>query len=337
MADSPSSLTQYVDRTWPVHQWRDVNVAVALSGGADSVGLLRTVRELKRHAGGAGRLVALHVNHGLRGAESDEDAAWCQQLCESLAVPLEVLAGDAAERAAREGDGIEAAARSERYELLAAAARREGARYLATAHTRDDQVETVLMRMLRGAGLRGLAGIPRVRPLSQSLALVRPLLDASRADVEAYLAQVGQTFRTDSSNAGRTFARNRVRHQLLPLLRSEYNAQVDDVLWRLAEQARDAQHVLETLAAEVLEDCHRRRDERAIELCVESLHGQPRAIVCEALRMVWREAKLAEQAMTYDWWQRLAALALGESKLVLNLPGDVRASMADDRLRLSWQ
>lgn len=337
MAEETSSLAKLVDRTWPGESWRDMHVAVAVSGGADSVALLRVVLELKKQAGGDGAVHALHVNHRLRGAESDEDAAWCERLCRSLGASCTVLVGDAAGRAADDGDGVEAAARAERYELLSQAAEHCGARYLVTAHTRDDQVETVLLRLLRGAGLRGLSGIPRARALTPALTVVRPLLEVSRETILVYLAELDQPYRTDSSNLSPRFSRNRVRNELLPLLRTEYSADIDDVLARLAAQADDAQRLLEGLAAGVLARCDLQRSAGQLSLHTEPLRSEPTIVVCEALRMVWREARLAQQAMNYQWWQRLRKLAQGSSAgEVLNLPGNVRASTSENRLVLEW-
>jgi tRNA(Ile)-lysidine synthase len=176
-------LIEKLDESWPAEAWRDVHVAVALSGGADSVALLRSSAELKRQHGGKGELIALHVNHQLRGAESNGDAAWCVEFCRSLELQCEVLKANVTARAEADGDGLESAARDERYRLLIAACEQRGVRYLATAHTRDDNIETVLFRLLRGTGLRGLAGIATTRPLTNSLSVVRPLLSCSRAEV----------------------------------------------------------------------------------------------------------------------------------------------------------
>lgn len=299
--------------------------------------LLRAMLEIKGLDRGNGMIFALHVNHRLRGNESDEDATWCEQLCKSLEVPITVLMGNAAGRAEAEGDGIEAAARAERYEMLTQAAEGEGARYLATAHTRDDQVETVLLRMLRGSGLRGLSGVPRARVLSPVLTLVRPLLAVPRKLIEAYLADLRQSYRTDTSNLTSQFARNRVRNELLPLLRSEFNAEINEALVRLAEQAGAAQLVVEAQATALLAGCSVQGSERQLALQLEPLRGEPQFVVCEALRLAWRNSRLPEQAMTYQWWQRVAQLAQESAQgASLNLPGNVRASTADGRLTLQW-
>ncbi|HEX5104177.1 MAG TPA: tRNA lysidine(34) synthetase TilS, partial [Pirellulaceae bacterium] len=194
---------------WPPDEWRDVTVLVAVSGGADSVALLRGLHQLK--AAGEGRLVLAHFNHRLRGAESDADQALVEELARRLG--LEAVVG----ARGREGEGergrSEESLRELRYEFLAAAADKVGARFVATAHTADDQVETVLMNVLRGTGLAGLAGIPRVRRLTDAATLIRPLLNVTRAEVLEYLHSLGQSYRDDATNQSADYTRNRVRLQ----------------------------------------------------------------------------------------------------------------------------
>lgn len=354
---------------WPTSQWRNVHVVLAASGGADSMTLLRAMLAVKAECGGVGRLFVVHVDHQLRGDESTADAEWIAQECESLRVPLSVCHCSAEQLASNaHGDGLEAAARSERYRLLTETAERLGARYVATGHTFDDQAETVLFRLLRGSGIRGLAGMAPSRPLGQSVTLVRPLLACRRAELLAYLQSLGQLFRDDASNSDRRFTRNRIRHDLLPRLRSDYNAEIDAALVRLAEQAFSAQQFIEAEADRLLLRCaveiatERCGSEQGscgkpastIVLAIETapLAEQPELLVCEALRLAWRRASLPEQAMTHRWWQQLAALARrpaaqstpglpiasGQSApfgLSLNLPGNIQAQRVDSRLVLS--
>ncbi len=335
--DCSAAADDLLSRAWLPPNWTEINVAVALSGGADSMAILRALRHLKAQLGGAGGLMALHVNHQLRGTESTDDAQWCRQQCEALAIPLEVLTCDTSKYATETGDGIEAAARAGRYQLLATAAELAGIRYLATAHTRDDQVETVLFRVLRGTGLRGLAGIPQTRALTPTVTLVRPLLDCSRAMVIDYLSDLGQAYRTDRSNAETRFTRNRLRHELLPLLREQYNSDLDGALVRLARQSGESQQIVEAQARALLNGAQCSAKPQAMGLCWQVFSGQSPLVVCEALRIAWREAELAEQAMTYEWWCRLAAMVLQPREgAVFNLPGKVRASIAGERLLLEW-
>ena len=179
-------------------------VLVALSGGADSVALLLVLREL-------GYLVrAFHLNHCLRGAESDRDEEFCRTLCARLGVELAVERVDVAAAAVQQGTGVEETERRVREEW-----RDEGAKgeKIATAHTADDNLETVLFHLARGAGAKGLAGIPPVRGQ-----VVRPLLDVGRTQIEAYLAGLGQDYVTDSTNADDAYTRNRIRHTVVPVL-----------------------------------------------------------------------------------------------------------------------
>ena len=333
----PASTKHLPSHTRLPPDWGELNVAVALSGGADSMALLRVLQHSKKRQGGAGRLIALHVNHQLRGAESTADAQWCRQQCDTLGVPLEVLTCDTSQYADEMGQGIEAAARAQRYELLTAAAEQAGVRYLATAHTQDDQVETILFRVLRGTGLRGLAGIPRTRTLSASLTLLRPLLDCPRAMVIDYLADLGQNYRTDSTNADTQFTRNRLRHELLPLLREQYNSELSGALLRLARQAGESQQVVELQAQQLLDAARYSAKPQAMSFHWQAFAGQQQLVVCESLRIAWREAGLAEQAMSYQWWNQLAEMVEQPSDgAVFNLPGNVRASIAGEKLLIEW-
>jgi tRNA(Ile)-lysidine synthase len=319
----------------PPELWRDVHVGVALSGGPDSVALLRAARELKRQASGKGEVFALHVNHTLRGAESDGDAAWCKELCRQLNVALEVGAGNVTQRAVDDGDGLEAAARNERYRLLTEMAEARGARYLFFGHIRDDQVETVLFRILRGTGMRGLAGIAASRALTPSLTLLRPLLTCTRGEVMTYLDDCKQDYRFDSSNASSEFARNRIRTELLPLLREQYNAGVDEAVLRLAEQAGELQEYIETEAQAVLEGAREWVTPFGYALNTAALQKHSPSLIREVLRLAWREAQLPEQAMTHEWWTELANLTReGASDAVLNLPGSIRAEVAQGSLSI---
>jgi tRNA(Ile)-lysidine synthase len=319
---------------WPPGEWRDTHVVLAVSGGADSVALLRGMNAIKVGCGGAGKLHVSHLNHGLRGAEADEDAAWLANLCERLGVPFITAKADVTLLAAEQGDGWEAAARTARYDFLRQTAERLGARFVATAHTADDQVETVLQRIVRGTGLAGLAGIPRSRPLSNSVALVRPMLTLRRSDVIEYLKELGQEFRVDASNQDARFTRNRLRHELLPLIRERFSDDVDGALSRLATQAAEAQGVIEALAADIAAECVTvehvgdRESRLALRVRIECsrLAGTPAIVVREVCKAAWRDANWPLQAMGFDEWRLLASMA-GDCReqSVVNLPGNIRA------------
>lgn len=186
-----------------------VRIAVGVSGGADSVALLRFLAQLRQQYGW--ELTVCHVHHGLRGAEADRDEQFVRELAQRLGVPYAVRRIDAAAIALRQHISVEEAGRAARYAFFAEAAGEQGC--IATAHTLDDSIETVLMNLVRGTGLHGLCGIPRVRGN-----IVRPLLDCTRADVEEYLAALGQPYCTDSTNLSDDYTRNRIRHEIVPRL-----------------------------------------------------------------------------------------------------------------------
>jgi tRNA(Ile)-lysidine synthase len=313
---------------WPVATWRDMHVLIAASGGADSLALVRALVELRRSDAGAGRLIVGHVNHQLRGAESDADEAWLRDKCGQLELSFVARRSPMPTGA----EASEGALRKLRYRLLEVMADEIGARFVAMAHTRDDQVETVLFRLIRGSGLRGLAGMPRLRPLSDSITVVRPLLACSRADLQSYLRQIGQSWREDATNAAPKYARNRIRLELLPYLREHFNADADAAVLRAAEQADDAQSLIEGLAEKLVERCQAIASPAEIVLQAGPLAGQPDLLTAEALRFLWRRAGWPEQAMTRLWWRELASLAAMGSPASLNLPGNVLARRAEAQI-----
>lgn len=214
-------------------------LCVAVSGGGDSVALLLLLNDAnarKRAPLGVG-LAAIHINHRLRGPESEADQAFVESLCARLAIPLTIQAVDTADHANTYGETLEEAARNLRYRLFRELLASGAATSVATAHTLDDQAETVLMKLLRGAWLEGLSAIAPILHVPGGQ-IVRPLLGLRRDDLRAYLIQRGQPWREDTSNSDEAFTRNRLRHTVLPLLRAE-NPSLDQTLANLAQLARE--------------------------------------------------------------------------------------------------
>jgi tRNA(Ile)-lysidine synthase len=251
-------------------------VCVAVSGGADSValllGLVEANAESKVNKEPLGVVLrAAHVHHGLRGAEADGDEEFVRELCERVGVPLTVFRVDTAARQVAEGEGVEEAARELRYEALRRLMASGVVDVVATAHTLDDQAETVVMKMMRGAWTEGLGGISPViemlAPVETHVSearhgapassqqpqgrIVRPLLGVRRVEVEAFLRGRGQGWREDAMNADVSLTRNRVRHVLMPMLR-EFNPGVDALLARTAEVAREEEAFWQAEVARVL-------------------------------------------------------------------------------------
>ncbi len=241
-------------------------VLAAVSGGADSVAMLVGLLALREPLEIA--VVAAHLDHGLRGDESARDRASVEELTRRLAVPCLTEAGRVP------AGNVEAEARRLRYAFLERAADALGATKIATAHTRDDQAETVLLRLLRGAGPRGLAGI---RPRRGRI--VRPLLGCDRIQVRAFLAERGLEWRRDASNFDIAFERTRVRHGFLPALAREFNPRLNATLAGLADLMREEDAVLDRLAA---------AGARQPSLAIPMLEALEHPLARRAVRLWWR-------------------------------------------------
>jgi tRNA(Ile)-lysidine synthase len=329
VADVTTRLVERMRRALAALDDVGPGVVAAVSGGPDSVALLRALIAA-RPAAAPFPVVVAHLNHRLRGAESDGDEAFVAELCAGLtaagvpALPLARSRLDVAALARAEGANLEAAARRARYAWLAETARAAGARWVATGHTADDQAETVLHRLLRGAGLQGLRGIAPRRALAPDVGLVRPLLRSTRAEVLAFLQAAGQSFRTDSTNSDLKRMRNRIRHELLPHLAANYNPAAAAVLARLAAQADEAFRDEEAAAAALLVEAELPRAGALLVFDLARLAAAPRRLVRAALRLVWGREGWPVDAMTFEKWERLAGLAFAEGTAV-DLPGRFRA------------
>jgi tRNA(Ile)-lysidine synthase len=225
---------------------------VAVSGGADSVALLHVLHSLAKV--NRWRLTVAHLEHGIRGKTSRDDAAFVQKLARRLKIPCIVGRAKVPALAKREGVSLEMAAREARYTFLVRTALRVGADMIATAHNADDQVETLLLKFLRGAGRGGLSGIAPSTEVS-GIRVVRPLLEIHRSVIEAYLRAQKYLWREDESNADSAFMRNRVRHELLPLLAREYNPGIRQTLQRTREVLVAEDEWLDDLARGILKEC----------------------------------------------------------------------------------
>lgn len=259
-------------------------VLVAVSGGADSTAMMFILHQLASEF--AWRLTVAHFDHRLRGREeAAADLEFVSRLAQSLGLPFARGAGDVARRARSKGESVEQAARALRYQYLSKQARAAGATVVATGHTLDDQAETVLLHMIRGSGLDGLAGMrPRSAwPLGRGPKVGRPLLDLRRAETRRYCREAGIEPREDATNELLLATRNRVRHEVLPVLR-RLNPRVEEALARLADVASEDAAALDAQAAEALRASSRRR-KGGVSLNVEALRGLPPAIRSRVLRL----------------------------------------------------
>ena len=308
-------------------------VLVGVSGGADSVALLRGLMsiandtQLQIHVG--------HFDHNLR-ETAKPDADWVRALAATHGVPIDSeCAGSFA--------AAEESARGLRYAFFQLAANRMGCEVVALAHTANDQAETVLHHIIRGTGLPGLCGIPQRRRLSSALEVVRPMLSMTRDDVIGYLKQIDQDFRVDETNQDTKYTRNRIRHNLLPQLRTELNVCVDAALRGLADQATAVVEWMDDAAEDVLAkslvDCTVGQSSDAglgvavddltsiadaCRLDCRALAGLKPVIVRHVFVRLWARLNWPRKRMSSRDWSRLATLVQTESAAE-NLPGNVDA------------
>ncbi|MGQ0637463.1 MAG: tRNA lysidine(34) synthetase TilS [Planctomycetaceae bacterium] len=293
---------------------------LAVSGGADSVALLRGMVDLQSSLS-IGLHVA-HLNHALRAAAAD-DAQWLAALCERLGVSLTQGRFDVAAAARDAGLGIEEAARAARYEFLKQTAATSGCDAVAVAHHADDQAETILHHILRGTGLAGLRGMQEARALDANVRLVRPMLEISRAEIVDYLRTLDQPYRLDESNADEAYTRNRMRHSLLPLLERDFNPQLREALRRLGQQAAEAEIALDICVEGFLDRALESQSPHDCRLKWQALPNESRHLVRAILAALWQRMGWPRQAMTFDHWDRLARVALTGG--AADFPGGVHA------------
>ncbi|MBI2677983.1 MAG: tRNA lysidine(34) synthetase TilS [Candidatus Koribacter versatilis] len=311
-------------------------VGVACSGGPDSVALLRVLLELRRDLGIVVAAVT-HFNHKLRGDDSEGDERFVRALAEKHGLEFLGSHADTAAAAEASGEGVEGAARKLRYEFFGDQLRSGKMDCIATGHTLDDQAETVLMRVVRGAGTRGLAAIrPLVRVAttkSPAKRIVRPLLGARRREVLAYLAGLGQDFREDASNQDPRFLRNRIRHELLPLLERDYNPQVAQAVAQMAEIARAEEQHWEREVGEAWRQAAQWRaggDGRGLVLNTAALAALPLALQRRLLQQASEKLGVSPSFQQIEAVRELAGMRDG----TVELPGGVRALRAGGELRL---
>ncbi|MGE3820352.1 MAG: tRNA lysidine(34) synthetase TilS, partial [Isosphaeraceae bacterium] len=305
---------------------------VAVSGGSDSVALLRALNGLAPEIGL--ELVVAHLDHGVRGEAARADAAFVGDLAAALKLPI-IQGRWTPTRASH----FEADARTARYSWLFETARNLGASSVAVGHTRDDQAETVLQRVVRGTGLRGLAGMPSRRALGPGVTLVRPLLDVSRGELRDYLGAIGQPYREDASNADLGRTRARLRHDLLPKLAAEYNPKVADALIRLASIAREADRAI----ARGVRGASRRvvlpaTDDLpagTVALSRSGLLKLPNAWRVALIRRAWRNSGWPEGGMDARRWRAIGAWAVSDQARRIDVGAGVVAEVREDRLILS--
>jgi tRNA(Ile)-lysidine synthase len=303
-------------------------VVVAVSGGADSVGLLVGLVRLE---GIASRLVVAHAEHDLR-AEAPAERAGVVRLASGLGLPCTWRRLAVRSPADRRGEGLEGRARRIRYAFLTDVARSMGARRVLVAHTADDQAETILHRALRGTGVAGLGGMARARSLCDGIALVRPLLGVSRAAVRGFVRRTRVPWCEDPSNADTSRSRNFLRHEVLPRCAAGPYPAATAALVRLGGQAAGVAAALASAADHLLDRNARSQSDGSVVLLTRDLAGLDPALVAEVFVALWRRESWPQRDMTGAHYQALARMLRavdegGRPPAARDLPGGIRVAV----------
>ena len=317
---------------------RDTRIVIGVSGGADSMALLHALIGLNRDHGYNLQLHIAHLNHMLRGEDSDADAAFVEAAADAHDLPRTVERRDIT---ALSGDGkgsMEEVARRERYALFERVCFAAGAKHIALGHHADDNAETVLHRIIRGSGLRGIAGVAPSRTLhwDSEIRVVRPLLPFSRKEIRRYLADEGITYRDDASNAATETTRNKIRNVLLPQLERDFNPQVREALRRLSEQARWTEEYIRETAFKTFATLIISRTDQELVLNAQALARKSRIVQTELVRSAIATFEVGEQDLTFGHLKKIIDL-IGEpgSGKQITLPGGMTARLVYSRMILS--
>ena len=312
------------------------HVVLGLSGGADSLCLLHVLLALSGPL--SFTLSALHLNHLMRGFSAFEDEAFLREHCRDLGLPLRVRSASVEALARRRGQTVEEAGRQQRQAVLAQEKERlsrEGLEVrLALAHNRNDQAETVLLRLLRGTGIRGLAAMAYAREDG----IIRPLLDVDRQDIEAYCRQKGLTPRWDATNASTDFTRNALRLELMPQLKARYNPALDQALVRLASQAREDEACLQELAGQALASLGRQAAAGDGSACLilgrKQLAALKPALAKRVIRLAFESLGLTQDIASVHLEAFMAGLTKGAGNKTFQFPSGYRVWLGGGEVHL---
>lgn len=307
-------------------------VLVGVSGGADSVALLLMLLEYRRKV--AFSLQVVHVEHGIRGAESVADAQFVEELCARLAVSYQICRVDVPLYAAEHHMGLEEAARVLRYECFGKVATEISGKEkkIALAHHADDNAETILFQMVRGSGIRGMSGMRVKREFGEDITLIRPLLCVTRCEIEEYLKECGEAYRIDCTNQDTGYSRNRIRHEVLPQL-TQINTRAVRHITQSAKQLAEITDYLEGESMRIAsQTC--RREQSACLIREELFFAYPAVLQKEVLHRVLSELSGSSKdigSVHIEMIQNLATLQVGRR---VSLPYEITAERVYEGIRL---
>ncbi len=299
-------------------------ILLAVSGGADSTALLHVLQSLRAHGLLSAELVCAHVNHRLRGLASDEDERFVVEQAARLELPIVTRAVDVRAYAKTHRLSVETAARRLRLEALREIAATSGCTWVATGHQKNDNAETIIQRLRRGTGFRGLAGIWPARRFGDGPWFASPLLDVTREDIVAYLRRRKLDWREDCTNVDPTYTRNYIRHKLLPALQQESRGSLVENLSDLAASARRLYERVQRGAEEAMSQLAQ-PDESGIALAASRLSSLPELVAVEIIRQVLVQIGCGEQNLTADHYRGIMQLARNAAERELALPAGFAA------------
>lgn len=306
---------------------RGDRVIAAVSGGADSVCMLKVLLKLKKELGI--EVLVGNMDHGLRGKESEADSRFVKELVAGLGIEFLHKKTDT-RKGGKKGASVEERAREKRYGFLVEAAAENGCGVIATGHTMDDQAETVLMKVVYGGSISGITGIPPVRE-EDGVRIVRPLIRTERDDGRAFLERNGDAYVEDSSNSDMRFLRNKVRGELLPYLEG-YNPKIKRALVNLSDTLRDDLPFLEGARQKAVRK-YSSGPEDAICVEIKDMALQPLALRKEIFKELFKRAGGNVKKLSYRHWMEMDYLIRAAEKgKSLDLPGDVRVTRERNRL-----
>ncbi|MBU1852977.1 MAG: tRNA lysidine(34) synthetase TilS, partial [Candidatus Omnitrophica bacterium] len=299
---------------------RQDRILLGLSGGPDSIVLLHVLVALKKDY--MLDIQVAHLDHKFRGDQSRKDREFCEEIARGLNLDIVYDEIDVPKIVKERGISSEEAAREVRYDFFKKVAGCKKIKKIAVAHTKDDQAETVLMRMIRGSGSLGLGGMRPVKDM-QGFTIIRPLIETSRAEVEGFIKEFDLESRHDSTNDKFMFTRNRVRHELIPYLAENFNPNIKEVLANMAENFREENEFLEKFTKRKFKSMSRRRHSE-IAIDIKKFRKQPEAIRKRILRTGLLVLKGNLRRLTYNHWKEMDEL-IGKRphNSIVDLPGGV--------------
>lgn len=307
-------------------------VLVGLSGGPDSVVLLNALFSLRGEY--MLNIYVAHLDHKFRGEESAADSRFCKELAEKMKLEIICEEIDVPKIAKDKGISPEEAARFERYDFFKRVCEAKIIKKVAVGHNRDDQAETALMRVIRGSGMAGLGGMNPVKDM-KAFKIIRPLIEISRREIEEYVKSNKLTYRHDSSNDKIVFTRNKVRRELMPYLEKNFNPNIKEVLFNMAENLRIENEFLEKFAKKKFKSVSNiKKDEISIDL--KRFGKQPEAVRKRILRAALQELKGDLRRITYQHWKEIQELVEKRPvNSIVDLPGGINVVKGKTKLELS--